>query len=60
MVEGLTLRQAPSAFPAVRAATVTLSFRRAPSRRPQTGAPGRYTGAAGPGVIRNRRGMEQW
>ena len=30
MVEGLTLHQAPSAFPAVPAATVTLIFRRTP------------------------------
>ncbi len=37
MVEGLTLHQAPSAFPAVPAATVTLSFRRTPpgARKPE-------------------------
>ena len=41
MVEGLTLHQAPSAFPAVPAATVTLSFRRTPP-----GARNRTSGAA--------------
>ena len=43
MVEGLTLRQAPSAFPAVPAATVTFSFRRTPPGARKPDLRSRYT-----------------